>query len=276
MPVPHHSARRRAVIALVVGVVLLLPTSAIASATADDPESPQPSGLQIPQLPGSTPAAEPKIPAPADGELAVGAPETAVPQPAGRPRMAEGYLAAKAERGTVFATVAGQDLVLPNTAIAVGFHEASRRALTLTPVGTPTHNHNARRVTLPSASAENRYLVLPTRRRNAPATSAADIRIEHGLPITSVVDGTVTEVSDYALYGRTPDMLVEIQSTKNPELRIRMLHIEDVRVQPGDVVVAGRTVIAGSSRQLPFASQIDRFSSRGPHVHVEVRHHPKD
>lgn len=203
-------------------------------------------------------------------------PAVPVAAPAAAPAALQGFLASKGEPGTVFATVAGQDLVLPNRTVAVGFHEASSRsALPLLPVGTPTANHNAGRVTLPEASAENRYLVLPTRRRGTSALSAADLRIDPGLSVASVVTGTVTRAGDYALYGRTTDSMVEIQSAKNPDLRILMLHVEGLRVQPGDTVVAGETVVADTTRQLPFASQIDRFSNAGPHVHVEVRHHPQ-
>jgi murein DD-endopeptidase MepM/ murein hydrolase activator NlpD len=182
----------------------------------------------------------------------------------------------RGERGEVFATAGGVDLHLPSDVLAVGFHESgSRNAVRMLPIGTPTSNHNAGRVTLPPASADNRYFVLPTRRRPGTPTSAVDIRVEHGKPIASVVDGTVTAVSEYRLYGRTPDQVVEIRSERNPDIKVRMLHVEGVQVAPGDRVRAGETVVAASSRQLPFASQIDRFSSRGPHVHVELRHKPE-
>lgn len=58
----------------------------------------------------------------------------------------------------------------------------------------------------------------------------------------------------------------------HPRKRVVVLHTVSPRVEPGDRVRAGRTVIASRSRELPFGSQIDRYSGRRlPHVHIEVR-----
>ena len=70
------------------------------------------------------------------------------------------------------------------------------------------------------------------------------------------------------------DVLVEIVPEGRPDLAVRMMHIEGVRVQEGDKVEAGRTVVAAHSRLLPFPSQIDRFAGSHPHVHLEVLHRP--
>ncbi len=58
-----------------------------------------------------------------------------------------------------------------------------------------------------------------------------------------------------------------------------ILHIEGLKVAPGDEVTAGQTRIAIGANPLPFESQVDRFArplmAKGgdatPHVHVELR-----
>jgi hypothetical protein len=176
---------------------------------------------------------------------------------------------------TVFASVAGQELVLPADVRKVGFHESGdRRTLAMSPKGTREQNLNDSRIALPQQEGDGdaSYLVLPTRGRAPGPTTAVDISVDHGEQIQAVVSGTVKTVTSYNLYGRTPDMIVEIVPDDRPEMVVRMLHIEDVQVSTGDTVEAGETVIAESGRQLPFRSQIDRFAGAHPHVHVEVQH----
>lgn len=175
----------------------------------------------------------------------------------------------------VFATVAGQQLVLPGEVRKVGFHESGdRRALAMSPVGRLDVNLNAERIALPPVNGEPDadYLVLPTRQRVTGPTTAVDISMTHGEPVASVVTGTVTAVGDYTLYGTTPDQVVEIVPDDRPELAVRMLHIEGVQVAVGARVEAGETLVAASARKLPFDSQIDRHAGSHPHVHLEVQH----
>jgi hypothetical protein len=183
------------------------------------------------------------------------------PDRARRPAQAEVAAAAAepvdpVEAGVTFATVAGEPLVLArDVAVTVGFHESGDpRALPLEPVGTPTENLNAARFIPPAPSGDNDYLVLPTRRRAGAPTSAVDLRMDSGVPVVAPVTGIVQTVATYTLYGRTPDVLVEIVPEGRPDLLVRMLHIEAVQVSEGVEVEAGATVIAGTSRQLPFRS----------------------
>lgn len=178
------------------------------------------------------------------------------------------------------ASVAGQELLRPRGAVAVGFHESSHpKALPLAPTGTLMGNHNAARVALPPVSGEDggRYVVLPSRGRPHGPTTAADISMSPERDVTSPVSGTVTDVRRYTLYGSTPDALVEIVPAHRPDLAVRLLHVEGVRVQVGERVRAGRSVVATRARELPFASQIDRFAGGPlPHVHLEVLHRARD
>lgn len=174
---------------------------------------------------------------------------------------------------TVFAAVDGVSLLLPGDVRAVGFHESgSASALPLAPIGRLDANDNAARITLPAVRGERDggYVVLPTRRRPAGPTTAVDLSMSTGEPVASPVTGTVAVAEYYRLYGRTHDGLVEIVPDGRPDLRVRVLHVEDLRVQAGQRVRAGETHLAAGARLLPFPSQIDRHAGRHPHAHVEV------
>jgi biotin carboxyl carrier protein len=120
-------------------------------------------------------------------------------------------------------------------------------------------------------AGEGTYTVLASRHRAGAATSAVDISMVHGEEVVSPVTGTVTAVSPYSLYGRTPDVIIEIVPEDRPDQVVRAMHVEGVDVAVGDRVEAGETTLAASARQLPFASQIDRFAGRHPHLHLEVQ-----
>ena len=184
---------------------------------------------------------------------------------------------ARAAGPQVLATVAGQEIVLPRAVRKIGFHESGNpAALAMSPVGRLEENLNAGRVSLPAVNGDRDggYIVLPTRHRDGGPTTAVDLSMRENEPVTSPVTGEVTAANDYTLYGTTRDTIVEIVPDRRPELRVRMMHVEGVGVQPGDRVEAGRTLVAARSRSLPFSSQIDRYAGAHPHVHLEVLHRP--
>ncbi|MDP8978947.1 MAG: M23 family metallopeptidase [Actinomycetota bacterium] len=153
----------------------------------------------------------------------------------------------------------------------VGFHEASSRgARRMRPSGRLIANHNGK-YRPPRRSVGASYRVMPSRRRGTPATSAVDVAMRSTAPVRSAVTGRVSYVGGYRLYGRHRDMIVVIVPRRRPSLRVVMLHIRDVRVRPGQRVAAGRTRVATRARRLPFTSQIDTWTGRAPHVHIEVR-----
>jgi hypothetical protein len=139
----------------------------------------------------------------------------------------------------------------------VGWHESSLDgALTLTP--------------LPTAVAP---ATLRTRDRGHGARTAADVVSDPNDLVRAPVTGTVAEAGPYLLYCSAHDDTVVIIPDGHPDWRVRVLHIDGVRVVPGWHVAAGDTVIAARPRPLPFPSQIDRLGTVAPpwpHVHVEV------
>ena len=181
----------------------------------------------------------------------------------------------------VFATYGDLDLHLPTPRpILVGFHEASSPdALEMGPRGTVVENENTTKFEPPTVVDEGgEYLVLSSRGRRQAATSAVDVIMHVDDPVRSPVDGTVTDVREYHLYGSHTDHRIEIRPEEYPDLRLVLIHMDDVEVEVGDELVAGRTHLAGTARPFPFGSQIDRYTEpdRWPHVHIEVKYEDED
>jgi hypothetical protein len=169
------------------------------------------------------------------------------------------------------------DLVLhlPSpTPVVVGFHEAATTAaLGLQPVGTLTEDHNTTRTELPAdVTGGTPYVVLSSRGRAAAPTSAMDVVLEPDDPVLSPVTGTVVDVRGYLLYGAHADLRVEVVPDARPDLKLVLIHLDEVGVGIGDRVLAGVTPLAGTARAFPFGSHIDRETEpdRYPHVHLEL------
>jgi hypothetical protein len=218
----------------------------------------------LPALPAEEPAARPGIDAVVDR-----ASRTA---PAGVPATTTAQ---------VFAAVDGLRLVLPHPVPAlVAFHEASRaEALALDPVGHLLRNDNLTKFNAPDDTAGPGYAVLSSRGRARPATSAADVAVPEGSLLAAPVSGTVVEVREYVLYGKTRDWRIVIEPDSHPTLHVVLIHLRQPRVAPGDAVVAGDTVL-GAVRSLSFGSHIDYVlpdlteadgDIHFPHTHIEVK-----
>lgn len=160
--------------------------------------------------------------------------------------------------------------------VLVGFHEAGTRdGLALEPIGPLISNDNATRITAPPDDpAGTPYRIMHSRGRSAGPTTAVDVVMHDDEPVLAPVDGTVTDVRTYHLGGRYEDLRVEIRPDDAPDLRVVMIHLDDLQVQVGDPVRTGSTVVAGTARRFPFVSQIDYITDpeRWPHVHLELKH----
>jgi hypothetical protein len=172
-----------------------------------------------------------------------------------------------------FAALDGMNLLLPHPSpLAVAFHEASRaEALELLPLGTLLRNDNPTRFDAPSDMVGPEYQVLSSRGRAAPPTSAVDVVVPLGDAALAPVDGVVSAVTEYPLYGKIRDWRVEITPAGRPDLRVTLIHLLKPRVKVGDAVTAGESQIA-IVRLLPFDSHVDYVTAeRQPHVHLEVK-----
>lgn len=174
----------------------------------------------------------------------------------------------------LFAQVGGIQLrLVADDTVAVAFHEASRNgAAALRPTGTCAVCRNRTKFSPPSREGHLRYIVMDSRGRSSPATSAVDIALRTGTTVFAPVNGTVRNVKRYRLYRRYPDVRVAMAPDADPGRRVVLIHLRGVTLRRGDRVDASMTVI-GRVRSFPFDSQVERYV-RGsfPHVHLEVRH----
>lgn len=163
-------------------------------------------------------------------------------------------LAARAEQPPVVGSIEGVQLHLPSRDVLLaGWHEAAG----------PT--------ALPMQRGSQEVAVdLPSRGRPFHPHSALDVAVTPGTEALSPVTGTVVEVSPYVLYGKHPDTRIVIQPDDAPHLGVGVLHVTGPLVTVGQHVTAG-TPLASEATQFPFASQIDRFAGRAPHIHMEVK-----
>lgn len=219
----------------------------------------------------------------ADGRAAVAAADPAAADPAAP--QAQATVAEDAETEAVdppeaadvqpFAAVGDVVVSLPSTdVLLVGYHEASLPGvLAMRPIGTGASNSNTTRITLPPDDEEGpAYHVMSSRGRVHPPTSAVDLVMRDDDPVLAPVDGVVTQVRPYQLYGAHPDTRIEIQPDADPDVRLVLIHVDDVHLQVGDRVTTGVTELAGSANRFPFASHVDRYlDERWPHVHMEVK-----
>lgn len=156
-----------------------------------------------------------------------------------------------------FATVGGVTLRLPSDEVElVGFHES---------------NHDGARQLGP-LRADVRMRTLPSRERGTGSRTAADVVSSPTRVVRAPVTGRVLRGGNYTLYCDYTDGYVVIEPDDHPGWEVKVLHITDVRVQRGQRVDAGSTVIARHPTELPFRSQVDRYTHdrNWPHVHLEV------
>ncbi len=160
-------------------------------------------------------------------------------------------------RSEPVATVAGLTLMTPASVIEqVGFHQSTHPgALGMAPARFPS---------FPMTTMQSRG-------RDTDLRGAADIAVHPLASIYSPVTGTVARAGEYTLYCRYRDGYVVINPDGRPDLEVKILHIQGVRVLKGDRLVAGRQ-IASRATPFPFRSQIDELTAEPswPHVHIEV------
>lgn len=196
--------------------------------------------------------------------------EVAPPVATQAPRSATAVPQAQAElRPSVVARIGGVELYAPSPMTAVaGFHEGSTRSLALEPVGTGAGSGHQ-----PGdhATQDAPFVVMGSRGRPAPATSAVDLAVAPDEALASPVTGTVVGISSYALYGEVTDLIVDVRPDADPSVVVRIFHLVDPSVEVGQHLTAGETPLAAAARLLPFASQVDEYTAAPlPHVHIQV------
>lgn len=199
-----------------------------------------------------------------------------VPQTALRPTF--GASPRDADR-VVLATVGGVQLLLPVAAqvtTAIAYHPVDHpNSVPLSPSGDRISGGGiAERVSdvFGEGGEVPYYLLDGNGSDSSSSTSGLDVGAVPGSLVTSPVDGQVTAVKRYALLGRHDDVEVDIQLADDPSLLMVITHLAKPRVQLGDKVVAGDTVL-GVVREFP--SDVDQAlstytSDGGDHVRITV------
>ena len=177
----------------------------------------------------------------------------------------------------VFAVAGGVPLRLPDARpVALAYHEASMpRTVVLRPRGSCTVCRNRGKFQPPQVGPSDlEYMVMDSRGRPKPATSAIDVVLHRADRVLSPVTGRVWSVRRYRLYGRYRDVRVAILPEGRRDRLVIVIHLREVGVRRGDQVIASQTVL-GRARRFPFLSQVDRYvRGRFPHVHIEVKRPP--
>jgi hypothetical protein len=172
-----------------------------------------------------------------------------------------------------FATVSGLTLHLPaQRPKTVAYHEAALpAALALKPIGRCARNVNRYKFDCPRTTQGPRYVVMSSRGRVHPATSAVDVAMSKRATVVSPVTGRVFKVRPYWLYGKHRDYRISLIPKDRPDLAVVIIHLRRLAVRAGDRLVGGTSVI-GMPRRLPFHSQVNSYVGWGvSHIHLEVK-----
>jgi hypothetical protein len=172
-----------------------------------------------------------------------------------------------------FATVKGLPLHQPaHRPKMVAYHEASLpAALALKPLGRCARNVNRYKFDCPGTTRGPRYVVMSSRGRVHPATSAVDVAMSKRSPVVSPVTGRVFKIRPYWLYGKYRDYRISLIPEDRPDLAVVIIHLRRLAVRAGDRLIGGTTAL-GLPRRLPFHSQVNSYVGWGvAHIHLEVK-----
>jgi hypothetical protein len=164
----------------------------------------------------------------------------------------------------------------PSNLLAVGFHQASeKKVLRLTPVSKclRIYKYSKTKGLLRSMRGIKMFQQV-LRGRHTSNFSAADCAVKPKSVILAPVTGTVTRVKNYKLYGRYPDVQLEIlPDGASTRVRVVVLHIQGPQVKVGDRVTGGVTPIA-TVRHFRFVSTVNRYlpAKSADHTHLQINY----
>ncbi len=178
----------------------------------------------------------------------------------------------------VFARLDTRNLVLPVAAQAatiIAYHPLmDDRAVPLSPVGDQVNGgvlaRTLKRVF--SEASAVRYYMIEDKERNLSGTGCVDVGAPAGTPIVSPVSGVVTGVTEYSLYGKYPDVQIDIAPDGVGDVTISLLFVDEPNVTIGEVVVEGKTQL-GKVRapQGDLGEGLAEFTrDAGSHVHIQA------
>ena len=103
-------------------------------------------------------------------------------------------------------------------------------------------------------------------------TAGLDVGAVPGSAVVSPADGKVTGIKRYRILGRYADVEMHVQLAHDPSLLLVLTHLTRPKVEIGDVVACGDTVL-GAVRGFPTTldQPLSRYTSdTGDHVQMMV------
>jgi hypothetical protein len=179
-----------------------------------------------------------------------------------------------------FARLRDRNLLLPvksTDATIIAYQAVSdERAIALTPIGEHANANALLRFFRGIFSSEPlvRYYILDGPYGHEP--TSAMIGAAAGSPVTSPISGSVIAVKEYMLYGRYPDVQVDIRPEQMSGVTVSLLFIDDPVISIGDIVTAGRTQL-GKVRACPedLGQSLAVYTHEaGAHVYMQVTEEP--
>jgi hypothetical protein len=123
-----------------------------------------------------------------------------------------------------------------------------------------------------SGDSSVKYHLLKSDGRSLSNTGSVDVGAAPGTPIVAPVSGVVKGVSEYMLYGKYPDIQVDIAPDGVSDATLTLLFVDEPTVTIGQTVEAGKTQI-GLVREASgdLGKRLAEYThDSGSHVHIQV------
>ena len=181
--------------------------------------------------------------------------------------------------GVVVAQVEGLDVVLPvarEVTTAVAYHPVDNAGtVPFAPAGDRVSGGSLGQqlADIFAGGGTVQYYLMPgAGGERSSSTAGLDVGAVPGSAVASPVDGKVTAIKVYSILGRYTDVEMDIQLAQDPSLLLVLTHLTRPKVQIGDVVARGETVL-GAVRGFPTTldQALSRYTSdTGDHVQMMV------
>ena len=191
-------------------------------------------------------------------------------------------VAINGEPHPAFARLDDRNLLLPVAradATIVAYQAVSdERAIEVNPIGERANANALIRFFRGIFSSEPlvRYYILDGPYGGRPTSVMVGARV--GSPVTAPISGSVVAVKEYMLYGKYPDVQIDIKPEQTSGVTLSLLFIEDPVVSIGDIVTAGKTQL-GKVRSCPedLGESLSVYTKEaGAHVYMQVTEEPVD
>jgi len=179
----------------------------------------------------------------------------------------------------VVAQVEGLDVALPvarQVTTAVAYHPVDNAdTVPFAPVGDRQSGGSLGQKLadiFAAGGAVKYYLMEGAGGERSSSTSGLDVGAVPGSAVVSPADGKVTAIKQYRVLGRYPDVEMHIQLAHDPSLLLVLTHLTRPKVEIGDVVARGETVL-GAVRGFPTTldQALSRYTSdTGDHLQMMV------